>query len=76
MLDLKNLASDAFTITPGATDLTDSLAAIYIGGVGDVVVTTLSGRSITFASFTGFLPMPVKRVTSIGNATSCIGLLR
>lgn len=70
-------ATDAFVITPHDTnELVYTSRALYIGGSGDVKVTTADGTDITFVGVSGILPIRVKRVFSTGTtATSIVGLV-
>lgn len=49
-------ALDAIVITPSASPLPRTVRAIFVGGAGDVTVTTWSGTSVTFTLPAGALP--------------------
>lgn len=69
-------ASNAQAITPADTDLTAEARALYVGGSGDVKVTTTNGDVVTFANVVAgsILPVSVKRVWAATTASSIIGL--
>lgn len=68
-------ATDAFAITPGASPLARTVKALFIGGAGDITVTTLQGSSVTFTVPAGFiLPLVCTHVTA-ATATGIRGLL-
>lgn len=71
----ENTAKDAFSITPGAAELTKQAQALYIGGAGDVTVTTAEGTSVTFSGVVAgsILPITVTKVTA-ATATLILGL--
>lgn len=58
-------ATDAYAITPGASALPRPVKALFIGGAGDITVTTWQGTSITFTVPAGFiLPLVCTHVTA------------
>lgn len=71
-------ASHAFTITPNdGADLTPSWAhALYVGGTGNLRVTTIYGDTVTFTAVpAGIFPVSVRRVHATGTtATALVGL--
>lgn len=68
-------AVDAFAITPGASPLPRTVKALFIGGAGDITVTTLLGTSITFTVPAGsILPLVCTHVTA-ATATGIRGLV-
>ena len=75
---LESPAERAFAITGNdSTDLTVFPRAIYVGGAGNVKVTTLGGDTVTLngAVAGSILPVRVVRVFSTGTtATNLIGL--
>ena len=75
---LESPAERAFAITSNdSTDLTVYPRAIYVGGAGNVKVTTLGGDTVTLngAVAGSILPVRVVRVFSTGTtATNLIGL--
>ena len=75
---LESPAERAFAITGNdSTDLTVFPRAIYVGGAGNVKVTTLGGDTVTFSGVLAgtVLPVRVKRVFSTDTtATNLIGI--
>jgi len=75
---LESPAERAFAITGNdSTDLTVFPRAIYVGGAGNVKVTTLGGDTVTFSGALAgtILPVRVARVFSTGTtATNLLGL--
>ena len=75
---LESPAERAFAITGNdSTDLTVTPRAIYVGGAGNVKVTTLGGDTVTFNGAVAgtIIPVRVTRVFSTGTtATNLIGL--
>ena len=67
-------ARDAFLITPADSDLARSALALYIGGAGNVRVTTLAGTDILFSGLTAgsYLNVQVKRVWSTNTTATLI----
>jgi hypothetical protein len=72
---------DAFPISKSDTDkfmpaTGGKINALYIGGAGNVVVRTLSGRTITFTAVPvgTILPIQCERVMNATTATLIIGL--
>ena len=75
---LESPAERAFAITGNdSTDLTVFPRAIYVGGAGNVKVTTIGGDTVTFSGVLAgsVLPVRVKRVFSTDTtATNLIGI--
>lgn len=74
---LSDPAALAFEITPSDVDLAVPTKAIYVGGMGNVVVVAVqSDSAVTFASVPAgtILPVRAKRVTSATTATDLVGL--
>lgn len=70
-------AVGGFSITPADSDLTRPIRGIYVGGAGNLRVTTLDGSDLTFDVVPVGLLMPIqiKRVWSTSTtATLLIGL--
>jgi hypothetical protein len=72
---------DAFPVTKSDTDkfmpaTGGKINALYVGGAGNVVVRTLSGRTITFTGVPAgtVLPIQCERVMNATTATLIIGL--
>jgi len=70
-------ATDGVDITPNdGADLVHSVRGLYVGGQGDVRITTLTGTELTFVAVQGILPVGADRVHATGTtATSIIGLI-
>ena len=75
---LESPAERAFAITGNdSTDLTVTPRAIYVGGAGNVKVTTIGGDTVTFSGALAgtIIPVRVTRVFSTGTtATNLLGL--
>lgn len=70
-------SADAFGITPAdATVLTPTWGGLFIGGAGNVVVTTLDGNIVTFTGVLAgtILPIVVTRVRTATTATNIVGM--
>lgn len=70
--------SDGFAITPHDTnELANVTRAIYVGGAGNIALTTVNGDSITLAGLAlgDWVPIRAKIVLSTGTtATNLVGL--
>lgn len=72
-------AYDAVAINISATD--DALTtrgpcdAIYVGGDGDLVIKTLTGRSVTFVGLAAGSVLPVGASTIVKTGTSATNLV-
>jgi|DEB0MinimDraft_6_1074348.scaffolds.fasta_scaffold47412_2 hypothetical protein len=75
---LESPAERAFAITGNdSTDLTVTPRAIYVGGAGNVKVTTIGGDTVTFSGALAgtIIPVRVTRVFSTDTtATNLLGL--
>lgn len=75
---LTSPASNAFTITPHATNTLPYVTrAIYVGGEGSLVVEMAGGGSVvTFSDVPAgsLLPIRARRVLSSSGATNIVGL--
>jgi hypothetical protein len=75
---LESPAERAFAITGNdSADLTVTPRAIYVGGAGNVKVTTIGGDTVTFSGALAgtIIPVRVTRVFSTGTtATNLLGL--
>lgn len=72
-----SIATDAFPITPGNSEILPPPFALYVGGKGDVQVETSGGNQVTFKGVPAgsFLPIKVDKVLSGGTtATDIIGV--
>lgn len=70
-------ASYAEAVTPSdSTDLPNDAKSLYIGGAGDVKVTTIGGEVCVFTAHPiGYMPVHVSRVWNTGTtATHIVGL--
>lgn len=71
------LADEAFEVTPDDdTDLAPH-RSLWVGGAGDLVVLTRSGRTVTFATDAGgcIVPVRARRVLQASTATSIVALV-
>ena len=60
-----------------SVDLANPVRAIYVGGAGSVVITTVAGTDVTFSGLPAgmILPVRAKRVKATGTtATGLVGL--
>lgn len=69
------IAEGAFEVTPGAA-LPNNALALYVGGTGDVEVTTLKGQTVTFTAVPAgqWVPVVCSEVTSNTTATDVVGV--
>ena len=74
---LDSPARGAFAIVPGSAELADATRAIYVGGGGDVVATTVGGGTVTFVGVPAgsILPIRASHVLSASTATNMVGLI-
>lgn len=76
--ELDSPAGNAVEVTTSdSTDLTTSTRAIYIGGTGDIKVTTVNGDTVTFKAVPvgSILPVRARRIFATGTtATFIVGL--
>lgn len=72
---LDDPAFDAFTITAGAGALATPIRALYVGGAGNVTLTTPAGSSVQFTGLAAgsILPVRATHVTA-ATATGLVGL--
>lgn len=71
---LESPARRAEAVTPNDNaDLPNFSRALYVGGAGDLEVTTVGGDTVTFAAASGLLPVCVSRVRASG--TSATGII-
>ena len=72
---LSSPCDSATEITPSdSVDLTSASRAVYIGGVGDLKVTTVQGDTVTFKSLIpgSVLPVRVVRIFATGTTATNI----
>ena len=70
---LESPARRAEAVTPNdAVDLPNSSRALYVGGSGDVRVTTVGGDTVTLTAASGFLPLCIRRVHATGTSATAI----
>lgn len=76
--DLTKFARGAWEITPADSDMTNEARGIYVGGGGDVKVTTSSGDVVTFKGVPGgtLLPVIAIRVWSTGTTADSLVAIR
>ena len=69
-------AEGAFSITPGASALTKTTRALYVGVTGNVNLTTEKGETVLFKNVpVGILPIQVTHVLATNTtASEIIGL--
>lgn len=70
---LQSPARDGLNITPNdSTDLAFTAKSLYVGGTGDVKITTASGAILTFPNVQGgsVLPWFVKRLWATGTTAT------
>jgi len=73
---IENTAKDAFTITPSASEFNVRAQAIYVGGAGDITLTTEAGNSVTFVAVIAGSILPISAVAvTAATATNLLGLI-
>lgn len=77
--ELNSPAQDAYSVTPSdSANLSPSFArAIYVGGGGNVAITTVKGTNVTFANVAGgtILPVRAQKILYTGTtATLIVGM--
>lgn len=73
----KSVANTAQSITPADSDLAVPVEALWVGGAGNIKITTLDGSVATLSGVVAgsLLPIAVKRVWSTDTtATLIVGL--
>lgn len=70
-LDSPARRAEAVTPNDGA-DLPNFTRALYVGGAGDIRVTTVGGDTVTLTAASGFLPLCVARVHATGTSATAI----
>lgn len=73
--DLDDPANDAFALTKSDSTVVYA-RALYIGGTGDVVVTTRGGSVVTFKAVPAgtILPVRISKLMAATTATDVVGL--
>ena len=68
-------AQGAFTITAGASALCHDIRGFYVGGAGNVTVTTLNGESVQFTNVLAGVVYPIAAThVTAATATGLVGL--
>lgn len=69
-------AQDGFAVTKSDTTVFTPSCALFVGGAGDVVVTTAKGNSLTFTGVTAgsILPITCTQVKAATTATNIVRL--
>lgn len=67
----------AFAITAADSDLAQPARGLYVGGAGNLVITTTGGSVVTLSNVPAgvFVPISVKRVAAATTATNIVGLI-
>jgi len=67
----------AFAITPSDTANLQNVSVVYVGGAGNVKVTTANGDIVTFSGLNAgtVLPVQVLRVWTSGSGTTATNLI-
>lgn len=67
-------ANDAAAVTPSdSADLPGGICrSLYVGGIGNIKITTSKGTEVTFNDVSGTLSVKAKRVWSTGTTASGI----
>ena len=68
-------STDAFDVTPGSSALTRPARALYVGGAGDVEITTPSGTTVVFHSVAAGTFMPVQATHVIDTNTTATDIV-
>lgn len=73
---LDELGYGAFAITPGASAFPIVARAVYVGGAGNVTLTTAAGETVEFVGVAAgtILPVRATHVTAASTATSMVGI--
>lgn len=70
---LESPARRAEAVTPNdGADLPNFSRALYVGGVGNIRITTVGGDVVTLNAAVGFLPICVARVHATGTTATAI----
>ena len=73
MIDfVRSIGVHAAAVTASDTATLDSPATLYVGTSGNIKILTAGGETVTFASFSGFLPVVVKQVFDTDTTASNI----
>ncbi len=68
-------AFDAFSITPGATELTHPLRGIWVGGAGDIEITTPAGNDVVLKGAQAGSILPVRATHVLATSTTATDLV-
>lgn len=76
--ELNSPAQDAYAVTPSdSANLATFARSLYVGGSGNVAITTIKGSNVTFANVAGgtILPVRARKVLYTGTtATLIVGM--
>lgn len=70
-----SIGDDAFAITAGTSFAPKRAVAIYVGGAGDVQITTIYGNQVTFKAVPAGQYIPVLAVSVDSSATTATNLI-
>lgn len=70
-----NVARGLRNVTKGDTEQTQHFRALWVGGVGDLVVKGKDGTEATLTNFSGWLWAYVTHVMDATTATDIVGLI-
>ena len=68
--ELDSPAGDAVVITPGASAMANRCRAIYVGGTGDLNVTTVGGTTTLFSAVPAGTIIPVRCTHILSTSTT------
>lgn len=68
---LQGPASNAATVTPGASAMANTCRALYVSAAGDATVTLKGGQSVTFSNLSAGVIYPL-RCTHVTAATATL----
>lgn len=68
-------AEDAFDVTPGAGALARKARGLYVGGAGDVEVTTVKGTTVVFHAVPAGTLLPVQCTHVIDTNTTATNIV-
>lgn len=68
--ELHSPAGDAALITPGASAMANVTRGIYVGGAGNLNVTTLGGTTVLFSAVPGGTIIPIRATHILATSTT------